>query len=441
MPGIAVDNSYSRPSVLKTGGGEPPESRSPPGPTVIGILRQHVPEFVQQQAGSLTPHVANILARISLCRTAALGRHTFRCGDGCQEKSFVYNSCGERSCPVCAGGGRRVDWLERMRPLVLSGLHFYQVVFTLPGKLSWLILANPEKLYNLMMVSAWKAIRKLMRRLGIQPAATLVLHTWNQRLGHHPHIHVLIPAGGISLDGKRWVSLEVPDLNLAEPNLAAGHAGNQLELGQRFRQLMIKGMVRLYRRSELHLPEKTCHFSSDTLLTEWLQRIAPGGYGVFVEPPPSVEAKPQNILNYIGRYVTGGPISDWRILSHENGIVTFKARSLDRTPGEKRESETIELPGVEFVRRWVKHILPKGFVRSRHYGNFANRNRGGYLESARKLLDISTDGDIDDDEPQLVDSDFDSPPDADAEGGDQSDPRAPRCPKCGRAMKKVEGQQ
>ena len=178
-----------------------------------------------------------------------------------------------------------------------------------------------------------------------------------------------------------------------------------------------------------------CEISSDMLLTEWLERIAPGGYGVFVEPPPSVAAKPENILNYIGRYVTGGPISDRRILSHEKGIVKFSARSLRRTAREKGETDTIELSGVEFMRRWVKHILPKGFIRSRHYGNFANCKRAAYLERARELLGISTD-----DERQSVDSDVDAPRNPDSTGGDQPDPRAPRCPRCGRVMKKVEAQ-
>ncbi len=411
---------------------QPPESQTP---TVIGILREYVPEYMRQFKEQISSEVANILARISLCRTEALGRHKFRCDD-CPEVGYLYNSCGERGCPLCAGGGRRDDWIERMEPMVLPGLHFYQVVFTLPDiDLSWLLWANREKLFSLIMQAAWKAIKKLMRKLGIQPSATLVLHTWNQRLGFHVHVHVLIPAGGLSLCGEQWIDLKVADLNLTEPDRKAGHVGNQIQLGQWFRKFFIRGIVRLYRRGELKLVGMKCLLFGDKVLRAWLDRIAPNGYGVFVEPPPSVDARPENILNYIGRYVTGGPISDWRIHSSENGIVTFMARSLKRTPGEKTQRVEVKLSGIEFVQRWTQHILPKGFVRSRHYGNFANRNRAEYLQHARKLLGIGQGNeDSHDGELESIPWDPDRLPEDDSPQDDQS---SPRCPRCGRPMKRV----
>ena len=415
--------------------------RKPPTPTVSDILREYVPQFLEvesQRGVVVAPHVTNTLARLALCRTEPLGQHEYRCDD-CGETAIVYNSCGERSCPRCCGGNRRDDWWLRMEPLVLPRQHFYQVVFTLPDHdLSWLLRANRERLFSLIMQAAWKAIRKFIRKLGVQPSATIVLHTWNQRLGFHVHVHVLIPAGGISRDGRRWIDLTESDLELTQPDRRAGHVGNQLELGRSFRNLMINGIVRLYRRGQLKLPGMKCLLFGDRVLRAWLDRVAPNGYGVFVEPPPAVEARPENILNYIGRYVTGGPISDGRIVSNENGMVKFMARRLDSTPGEKPDQVPIEVSGVEFVRRWIQHILPKGFVRSRHYGNHANSNRAEYLKRARELLGVEND----EDETLGVEQESNEwNPDAQNEEEPNEvevDYSIPRCPKCGRGMRKVE---
>jgi hypothetical protein len=420
------------------------DDQKPPTTTVIDILREYVPQFLaaeSQRGATVDPHVTNTLARIVLCRTQALGRHKYRCLDCCQQ-AILYNSCGERSCPQCCGGNRRDDWRLRMEPLVLPSQHFYQVVFTLPDDdLAWLLRANRRKLFSLIMQAAWKAIKKFIRRLGVQPSATLVLHTWNQRLGFHVHVHVLIPAGGLSLaDHSQWINLDVADFRLTEPDRRSGHAGNQIELGQWFRQFMINGIVRLYRRGQLQLPGMKCLLFGDRVLRAWLDRVAPHGYGVFVEPPPSVDASPENILNYIGRYVTGGPISDWRIVSNENGIVKFMARSIDRAAREKPERVPIEVTAVEFVKRWIQHILPKGFVRSRHYGNHANSNRAEYLQQARALLGLAKDKE------ELLADELESNewnPDA-SEDKDASevelDSSVPRCPNCGQAMVKVDFQ-
>ena len=420
------------------------DDQKPPPITVIDILREYVPQFIEAESkrgAAVAPHVTNTLARIALCRTEALGRHKYRCHDCCQQ-AILYNSCGERSCPQCCGGNRRDDWRLRMEPLVLPGQHFYQVVFTLPDHdLAWLLRANRQQLLSLIMQAAWKAIKKLLHKLGIQPSATMVLHTWNQRLGFHVHVHVLIPAGGLSLpDGGRWINLDVADLQLTEPDRKAGHVGNQIELGQWFRKLMINGIVRLYRRGQLQLPGMKCLLHGDRVLRAWLDRVAPNGYGVFVEPPPSVDASPENILNYIGRYVTGGPISDWRIVSNEHGIVKFMARSLDRAPGEKPEQVPIEVSGVKFVRRWIQHILPKGFFRSRHYGNHANSNRAEYLKQARALLGLAKDEEEPfAEEPESSEWNPDGP-DGEEHSDTELDSSVPRCPNCGQAMVKVDWQ-
>ena len=416
--------------------------------SVDRILGQATPAA----APKLAPRARDILARINLCRTVALGHRWYDCQD-CEQPVRVYNSCGERHCPTCSGSVR-ADWLERTAPTLVPNTEYLQLVFTIPATLAELFLDNPRVAYNLLMQTAWRELKRFLERIGIEASALIVLHTWNQRLGHHPHLHVLIPVGGISLDGKRWITidqhlsladrrqwinLDVADFRLTEPDRRSGHAGNQIELGQWFRKFMINGIVRLYRRGQLQLPGMKCLLFGDRVLQAWLDRVAPNGYGVFVEPPPSVDASPEHILNYIGRYVTGGPISDWRIVSNENGIVKFMARSIDRAPGEKPQRVPIEVTGVEFVRRWIQHILPKGFVRSRHYGNHANSNRAAYLQQARALLGLAKDKEeLLADEPESAE--WNPAKDAEEPNAVELDSSVPRCPNCGQTMVKVDFQ-
>ena len=221
---------------------------------------------------------------------------------------------------------------------------------------------------------------------GIQLASLLVLHTWNQRLKHHPHIHALVPAGGLSTDGQRWVPLDHLDQSLAETNR---------QLGQRFRALLIRGLVKCLtasrRRTAIHLPGTLAVLAAPGALKTWLATVAPDGFRVFLQPPPTVRADPQQLLKYLARYLSGGPISDRRLVSQQADKITFLARSLTKPKrGERHQQVAVEIPSMEFVWRWSLHILPKGMVRVRHYGHFGNRHRTKYLARCNELLGNNT---------------------------------------------------
>ena len=185
------------------------DRRCRPRPTVAEVLREHAGRFVAQHSRQAAPQVQSTLAKLSLCRTAALGGRTLRC-TSCDHRRVVYNSCGDRHCPTCRGA-RRAEWVERAGELLLPGVNCFQVVFTLPQQLSALALGNRKAIYNLLFTAAWRALRETIeQQCGYRSAALFVLHTWNQRLEHHPHLHALVPGGGPSLDGSRWINSRHP---------------------------------------------------------------------------------------------------------------------------------------------------------------------------------------------------------------------------------------
>ncbi len=197
-------------------------------------------------------HVESTLVRMHHCRTAALGGHTYRC-DACNYETKLYNSCGDRHCPQCSGAKRRT-WLDSTLELIVPEATYFQVVFTLPDKLSSLALGNRSEIYQLLFQSAWEALRgKVETELGIQAAAVAVLHTWNQHLGHHPHVHMMVPGSGPSLDGKRWIECRQEwsrKRKKMEPFLV-----DNKELGQEFQRLFLDGLSKLAEQGNLELEE------------------------------------------------------------------------------------------------------------------------------------------------------------------------------------------
>lgn len=326
----------------------------------------------------------NVLSRILLCRTATLKGRRYKCPE-CHSECNVYNSCVDRHCPQC-GGARRADWLEKTQELVLPKVNYFQVVFTLPSELSGLILGNRQALYDLLFQAAWRALNETLREAGqFQPAAQLVLHTWNQRLGHHPHIHALVPGGGPSLDGQRWINSRHP----TQPRRRKPFLVDNVQLGRSFRKCYVDGLRRLVCKGKLRLDGEWFHLQDPTQREAWLDELTATDWNVFVEGPPHGESRPTDVLKYLARYMTGGPISDRRLISDEDGIVTFWARSKDKGKGNR--SEEFPLKGTEFVRRWTMHILPKGYTRSRSYGGYHGTKRGDYLGRCRELLGIAND--------------------------------------------------
>ena len=321
----------------------------------------------------------SVLAKLALCRTAALGGHVYACPQ-CQHRLPVYNSCLDRHCPQCSGG-RRADWLAKTAALLLPKIDYFQVVFTLPEQLWPLMLGNRRPTYRLLLHAAWEAMGAVLREeLGCDPAALLVLHTWNQRLEHYPHLHALVPGGGPSMDGRQWVrSRHRRHHRRQRPYLVDNRV-----LSERFRDKFLAGLTRLHRQGKLKLKGKWSSLQEPAAFAAWLTPSRDCAWVVYIEPPPTEKAQPEQVLKYLARYLTGGPISDRRLIGHEQGQVTFWARAHDKHTGNRPQPYT--LSGTEFTRRWALHILPKGFVKSRCFGGFSCRRRATYLRRCRALL-------------------------------------------------------
>lgn len=354
---------------------------------MINLLRKYTPRFLSSR--SVARQVINVLSRILLCRTAMLKGHVYECPQ-CLSRRNVYNSCTDRHCPQCSGA-RRADWLDKTSELVLPRVNYFQVVFTLPDQLSGLILGNRRALYDLLFHTAWRSLNETLCSSGqFHPAAQLVLHTWNQRLDHHPHIHALVPGGGLSLDGKRWITSRHPKhKRRRKPFLV-----DNVELGREFREHFVKGLRRLVQSEKLRLEEEWSKLKEPAKLEAWLDEVTATDWNVFVEGPPHGKSKATDVLKYLARYMSGGPISDRRLISDEDGHVTFWARSKEKSDGNK--SQPFHLRGTEFVRRWSMHILPKGYTRSRSYGGFHGTKRKDYLQCCRELLGITPNDDTSD---------------------------------------------
>ena len=352
------------------------------------------------------PQVRSVLGKLELCRTAALGGRTYEC-PRCKHECQVYNSCVDRHCPLCSGA-KRGDWLDKTAQLLLPKIHYFQVIFTLPEPLWRFAAKNRRQVYTLLFHAAWAALRELLQeKLGIEPAALMVLHTWNQELEHFPHIHALVPGGGPSADGTRWIHSKHPFHRRRRKPYLVDHE----ELSGRFRKRFIAGMERLHRRGELKFGPLSMVCDYDDFVN-WLANL-PEDWVAYIEPPPQQHSDPKHVLKYLARYLTGGPISDRRLITHEDGQVTFWARSKNKMAGNP--SRPFPLPGIEFTRRWALHILPKGFTKSRCYGGFSSRLRRDYLSRCRALLKLT------DSEPATT-----PPP-----GADEPRPEStPKCPHC-----------
>jgi len=336
------------------------------------------------------------------------------CGSECQ----VYNSCGDRHCPLCSGA-RRADWLDKTRELILPGVNYFQVVFTLPDRFSRLILANRREMYSLLMRSVWQALRHEIRKQNIDPAALLVLQTWNQELGHHPHVHALVPGAGPSANPDNDASWVVAK-DASFPNRQEPFLVDVRQLGLTFRDRFIRGLGTLLRKGSLRLPDEWSQLHDSGVRRDWLKGLRQFAWNVYISGPPVGGSDPEQVLKYLARYMTGGPISNARIVGQHDDQVTFLARDKDKSEGNPQVEHTI--PGLEFVRRWSLHILPKGFIRSRRYGCYHGSRCKWYLETSRELLGI-----------KATDSQTQEPSQKPSEEGAVSN-RSPRCPRCQQPM-------
>jgi hypothetical protein len=339
------------------------------GPEVADVFRRYGEAYRESHGASLSTAQRRAMSAIELCRTAALGGHVERC-DCCDHQRVWYNSCRDRSCPKCQSLAR-AQWLEARQSELLDTQYFH-VVFTVPEPIAAIALQNKEKIYNILFRAARDTLCTIAadpKRLGAQIGFFAVLHTWGQNLLHHPHLHCVVPGGGISPDGTRWISCR-PGFFLPVRVLA-----------RLFRRLFLDYLVKAFNAGELQF------FSSlepVRMRSAFLRHIAPArktDWVVFAKPP---FAGPDSVLKYVARYTHRVAISNDRLLEIDDGEVRFRWK--DYRDGSR--CKTMALAAEEFIRRFLLHVLPAGFQRIRYYGFLANRYRTQKIALCRQLLQM-----------------------------------------------------
>jgi hypothetical protein len=338
-----------------------PEGRASDRPRVevADIVRDHGEAFAR--AHVLTPEQHDVLRDIARCRTAALGGHVDVC-DACDYSAISYNSCRNRHCPKCQSLAQAC-WLEQRMQHVLP-THYFHVVFTIPSELHDLAMYNREAVFDWLFASAAEALQELGRdpkRLGAQLGITSVLHTWTRELLFHPHVHCIVTGGGLSLDGERWVETR-PDFLFPVR-----------VLGALFRGKFLARLTDAYDKGKLRLEGSAAHLADPRRFARLRDKLYRKRWVVYAKPP---FGGPEQVFRYLGRYTHRVGLSNRRIISLDERGVTF------RTRGES----TITVSPDEFLRRFVLHVLPKGFVKIRHYGLMASSNLSTKLVDARRLL-------------------------------------------------------
>lgn len=334
-------------------------------PEVADVIRSDGARFLKCYRPSKEQY--RVLNALADCRTAALGGHLKRC-DNCSHEVVVYNSCRNRHCPKCQGAAR-AQWLEAREREVLD-VEYFHVVFTLPHELAPLALQNRRCLYGILFRAASETLLTLGRDpkyLGAELGCLAILHTWGQTLHAHPHLHCVIPSGGLSLDGQRWLSCR------------DGFFLPVRVLGRLFRVKFLALLQYAFEHSELRFHGQLQHLEHPKAWEGLLETLRLKDWVVYAKPP---FGGPRQVLKYLARYTHRVAISNRRLLSVGHGKVSFRYK--DYSQGSRHRTMTLD--AVEFLRRFLLHVLPKGFMRIRYYGFLANRNRSEKLQRVRTLL-------------------------------------------------------
>ena len=339
-------------------------------PVVLG--RQEVARFFAARYGtSLSLDQRRVLLDLANCRTAALGGHLEVC-DECGFQRPAYNSCRNRHCPKCQARSRAV-WLEA-RAQDLLPVPYFHVVFTLPEEIGPLALQNKRLIYDLLFQAAARSLLEVAadpRHLGARIGFLAVLHTWGQNLHHHPHLHCVVPGGGLALDSSTWIPCR-QDFFLPVRVLS-----------RVFRGKFLSALRDAYRDGQLGFYGRLAHLRDPEAFRCWLHEPASKEWVVYAKPPCG---GPEQVLKYLARYTHRVAIANSRILSIDAGQVRFRYK--DYADGNRYKTMTLD--AVEFIRRFLLHVLPPGFMRIRHYGLLANRARAKCLSLCRHLLQAVT---------------------------------------------------
>lgn len=367
---------------------------------VADIFRSAGPAYRTVHAGHLSLAQLKVMTAIEHCRTPALGGHVEACTD-CGHWRIAYNSCRNRHCPKCQGAAARTWLAEREADLLPVG--YFHVVFTLPAEIAAIAFHNKAVLYDLLFKAASETMLTIAadsRHLGARIGITAVLHTWGSAMTYHPHVHMIVPGGGIALDGARWISSRPAFLLPVRV------------LGKLFRRLFLARLL------QLHDAGRLAFFGSLAALADrrsFLQHRAPARkarWVVYAKPP---FAGPQAVLAYLSRYTHRVAISNRRLIAFDETGVTFRYKDYRRDDPDRQQVMT--LASDEFIRRFLLHVLPRGFHRIRHYGLLGGSTRKANLDQARQLL---------------------AAPAANEAEPDIADDARPPCPCCGGRMIVIE---
>ena len=339
---------------------------------IADIFRDHGPAWRHAMRGHLTHAQLKVMSAIEACRTASLGGHVARCANpACGHTTISYCSCRNRHCPKCQGSQAR-EWMEARKAELLE-VPYFHVVFTLPPKIGAIAYHNKAVVYDLLFKASAETLLTIAtdpKRLGVRIGFTSVLHTWGSAMTHHPHVHMIVPGGGLTPDGSRWISAS-EDFLLPVPVLAA-----------MFRGKMLAMLKVAHEAGRLQLFGALADLADKAAFKAFLEPIYTTNWHVHAKRP---FAGPEAVLAYLARYTHRVAISNSRLVSFDEKGVTFKYKDY-RIEGPGRY-KTITLAPGEFMRRFLLHVLPKGFHRIRHYGLLARSpTKAATLERARELI-------------------------------------------------------
>ena len=336
---------------------------------VADIFRRHGSAYRRDNAGHLGRCERRVMGAIEACRTPRLGGHVDACDD-CGRTRISYNSCRNRHCPKCQGAARS-EWVDA-RVADLLPVPYFHVVFTLPPAVAEIAFHNKAVVYALLMRIAAQTLQTVAadpKRLGAEIGIVAVLHTWGQAMTHHPHVHCVVPGGGLSPGGSRWVACR------------PGFFLPVRVLSRLFRRLFLTALARAFADGELRFSNELSHLNDDEAFTRHLARARRVEWVVYSKPP---FGGPDQVLAYLGRYTHRVAIANSRIVGVDDGHVAFRWKDY-RGKGRDRE-KIMRLDAREFIRRFLLHVLPDGFHRMRHFGFLANSHRRDRIGLCRRLL-------------------------------------------------------
>lgn len=339
----------------------------PVGLEVADIFRQVGPAYRAEHAAALSRGQRRVMSAIERCRTAALGGHVEQC-DSCGHQRISFNSCRNRHCPKCQSLVR-AQWLED-RQTELLPVEYFHVVFTVPQEIAAIAYQNKALVYDILFRATAETLRTIAgdpKHMGAEIGFIAILHTWGQNLGHHPHLHCVVPGGGIAPNGDRWVSCR------------PGFFLPVRVLSRLFRRLFLAQLQLAFDHGELQFFNSLEALSNRVAFAKHLAPATRAEWVVYAKPP---FGGPKQVLEYLGRYTHRVAISNNRLREFSDGAVTFAWKDYRH----ESRNKTMRLDAHEFIRRFLLHVLPSGFQRIRHYGLLANRYREVRLNQCRDLL-------------------------------------------------------